>query len=255
MHILNRLSGSNLRAPLLTFRDVHGVIEMSNPIYRVLFITIAAALALPATTFAKPNINFSDTLPVTGGISMAVTSHKLFEIARADNDPYTMITAAKLRRKAGLREVPLPSEEEGGAAHTSDGSALVMSWEEMLGLAVKMSNGNETVASLAEDVRAARSKGVVNGAVYSKARIKPRGKRHYRNLSFEGGKFAEVYAEGHNEANLDMYIYDADGHLICSRTDPSNVSQCGWTPAFTGNFTIVVENKSDQSSSFALMTN
>ena len=230
--------------------------KMSNVISRTFFaLATAAALTVPITTYAKPNISLLDTLRVAGGISMAVTSHKLFEIARQDNDAYAMITAAKLRRKAGLREVPIPSEEEGGKAHTGDEPALVLSWEEMLDLAVKMSNGDETVAELAEDVRASRTKGVVNGAIYSKARIKPRGKRRYRNLAFEGGKFAEVYAEGRGDANLDMYIYDANGHLICSQTDPSSVSQCGWTPAFTGDFTIVVENKSDQSSSFALMTN
>ncbi|MEN0041235.1 MAG: hypothetical protein AAF764_07835 [Pseudomonadota bacterium] len=229
---------------------------MSKLISRFLIVlATATALALPATSYAKPNISLLDALRVAGGISMAITSHKLFEIARQDNDPYAMITAAKLRRKAGLREVPMPSQDVGGDPHTDDAPATILSWQEMLDLAVKMSNGDENVAALAEDVRASRTKGVVNGAIYSKERIRPRGKRSFPDIPFKGGEFAEVYAEGRGEANLDMYIYDAKGHLICSQTDPSNVSQCGWTPTFTSKFTIVVENKSDRSSSFALMTN
>ncbi|MEL6503159.1 MAG: hypothetical protein AAFO61_05585 [Pseudomonadota bacterium] len=212
---------------------------------------LACLLGTPAMADQAPNIS-----PKTGaeaGNLMAL-SRRVFDIARADNDAHGMITAARLRKKAGLQEQDRAGEDDGGGDHTGEASGL-LTWQAMLDEAVKRSVGDETIADLAEDLRAQKSKGVVNGAIYSKARVKPRGKRRYRNIAFAGGRFAEVYSEGRGDANLDMFIYDGSGHLVCSQTDPSNISQCGWTPSFTGPFTVVIENKSDVTASYALMTN
>lgn len=219
---------------------------------RVLHLALVfGLLAAPAMAEQAPNIS-----PETGAKAqnLMALSRRVFDIARADSDALGMITAARLRKKAGLQETGRAGEDEGGGAHTAEGGD-VLTWQAMLEEAVKRSAGDETIAGLAEDLRAEKSKGVVNGAIYSKARVKPRGKRRYRNLAFEGGRFAEVYSEGRGDANLDMFIYDQSGHLVCSQTDPSNISQCGWTPSFTGPFTVVIENKSDVTASYALMTN
>lgn len=223
---------------------------------RAFYLALLTCLTCaPALAEQGPNIalQVGGETGVKAGNLMAL-SRRVFDIARADKDAHGMITAARLRKKAGLQEQERAGEDEGGSAHTGEGGG-VLTWQAMLQEAVKRAAGDETIAGLAEDLRAEKSKGVVNGAIYSKARVKPRGKRRYRNLAFEGGRFAEVYSEGRGDANLDMFIYDQAGHLVCSQTDPSNISQCGWTPSFTGPFTVVIENKSDATVSYALMTN
>ncbi|MEM9732394.1 MAG: hypothetical protein AAF903_02785 [Pseudomonadota bacterium] len=219
---------------------------------RVFQIALFASLFYsPAMGEQAPNIAPSAG---AGSVSLMVLSRQVFDIARADNDPHGMVTAARLRKKAGLQEQERAGEDEGGQVHTGEGRG-VLTWQAILDEAVKRSAGDETIAELAEDLRVEKTKGVVNGAIYSKARVKPRGKRRYRNIAFAGGRFAEFYSEGRGDANLDMFIYDGSGHLVCSQTDPSNISQCGWTPSFTGPFTVVIENKSDVTASYALMTN
>ncbi len=214
------------------------------------FAPLSTAAAQEQKSMARQSLTSQNS-----SVALVASSQSLFELAMRDRDSYMMITAAKLRKKANLREQAMSSEEVGGQPHSGSPQPALLSWNQMLDAAIKYARGNQTVIGLVEDVRAHREKGVVDGAVYSNATIRPRGKRRYSNLSFQGGQYARVYSVGTNDTNLDMYIFNAKGHLICSQTDPSNISQCGWTPPDTGKFTIVMENKSDITSGYSLVTN
>ena len=211
--------------------------------------------AAQADQTSGPNVRNTDAEKGQSAIWLTVTSTKLFELGLQESDPHLILTAANLRKRANLRWDASAFVRQGAAALPKPKKPILASWQKMLEVAVAMSRGNATVAALAEDIRAQKSKGVLNGAVYSEATIKARDKHRYSNLPFEGGQFAEVFSVARKKINLDMFIFDGNGHMVCSQTDPSNSNQCGWTPSYTGPFTIVVENNSDTSTDYALSTN
>lgn len=179
-------------------------------------------------------------------------SRELHDIAIRNSDPVMMLAAATLRRDAGAKAGDLGGLEADGSGSAAEDA---FDWEAWLDEAVKISGGSQTISGLADDIRSDMSKGVQGGAIYSTAHVKARSSRKYKGIAFVGGQFAEVYSESSGVADIDMFVYDRSGALICSQTDASNVNQCGWTPSATGPFSIVVENKSDVGTDYALMTN
>lgn len=187
--------------------------------------------------------------PTSNGERMALSA-RLYAYSLAESDPIAAINAASIRKSAMLLEgqIGIPDSALGVGKPA-------ISWVEMLSTASKLASGRVDLAALIEDVRAANSKGLITGAIISHAEIKPGGKRTYFDMRFEGGAYAEVYLEGRDQTDIDMFVYNENGDLICAQTDPSPISLCSWTPATTNNFRIVVENKSTLGTHYSLITN
>lgn len=177
-------------------------------------------------------------------------SARLHAYGVAHADPLAAMTAAAIRKSVMLTtgEIGTPDSPPGAGKSP-------LSWKDMLKTASRLANGRSDLEALIDDVRAAKDKGLIPGAIISNAEIGPRGTRRYLDMTFEGGAYAEVYSEGRDLANIDMFVFDEDGELICAETDLSPVSLCSWTPAKTGTFTVVIENKSNTSTWYALITN
>ncbi|PSL19192.1 hypothetical protein [Shimia abyssi] len=185
----------------------------------------------------------------TSAISSLRTSADLFAIAQEQRDPLMMIAAAKLRKTVSLRATE--RAPTGGTAEA--GSAL--DWRDMLKAASAIAADDEMMMELIEDVRVETTKGVADGPVYSVVTIGPRGTDAYDSLPFTGGAYAEVYIEGKGNSDLNLYVYDAQGRLVCSDTDISDIAYCGWRPATTGSFKLEVRNKGEAENRYALITN
>jgi len=54
------------------------------------------------------------------------------------------------------------------------------------------------------------------------------------------------------DADIDMKVYDENGHLIASDTDLDGTPICTWTPRWTGNFRIEIINATSRSVDYAL---
>lgn len=215
------------------------------------FLALLAAVATVASSGALAQAQTGNDQ--ARALEFVRLSRQLHDIALETSDPLMMLAAARLRRNASLTvgEIGVLEPEEGEQAAQED----AFDWQGWLDRAVKMSGGSATIAGLAEDIRADKSKGAWGGGFYSKAHVKARDSRKYSDVRFVGGEFADVYAEGAGSADIDMFIYDRKGALVCSQTDASNVNQCGWTPPETGPFSIIVENKSDFGTDYSLMSN
>ncbi len=181
-------------------------------------------------------------------------SGQLFEIALQERDPLLMISAAKLRKSVPLTPVeraPLNADQapDDVAPHAP------ISWQDMLDTAAAVAPDNATIAGLIADVSGETTKGVASGQVYSIAKIRKGGRDRYPPLTYEGGKYAAVYVEGAGGSDLNLFVRDEKGRLVCSDTDISAIAYCGWSPAQSAGFTIEVANKSGPSSSYSLITN
>lgn len=59
---------------------------------------------------------------------------------------------------------------------------------------------------------------------------------------FYAGETAYIYVNGDGDTDLDLYVYDENGNLIDSDTDPGDFCLCSFTPKWSGTFTIKVKN-------------
>jgi hypothetical protein len=75
------------------------------------------------------------------------------------------------------------------------------------------------------------------------------------NVTFNGGSRAAVAIYGDGDTDLDLYVYDQNGNLICRATGRGDAEACRWTPRWTGPFRIEVRNLGGMSNRYRLATN
>lgn len=175
-------------------------------------------------------------------------SRVMYDEGVANRDPLLVLAAARLRRTVGLIQSDRTAEGGGSAGD-------YLAWQDMLDQADAFAAGDELMLGLIEDERATRSKGVTNGPVYNIASLGGKGSDTYRNVPFDGKKYAEVYVEAKGNQDINVYIYDAQNRLVCSDTDVSAIAYCGWRPRESGAFSVKVTNESGAGAEYSLMTN
>jgi hypothetical protein len=74
-------------------------------------------------------------------------------------------------------------------------------------------------------------------------------------IDFYGGEYAEVAIVGDGDTDLDLFIYDENGNLIASGESYSDTEVVGWTPRWTGTFTVEVHNLGSVYNDFGLGSN
>jgi hypothetical protein len=218
---------------------------------------VVGALAFGGqAAFAEEGTNVSQDAVKTGTpvAKLYAMARDLVDYGRQNNDALSLIVAAQMRQQISLKEVDRKPKTEGSGAADADPTPE-LTVDSILAEAKSISGDDETITALADDVKAAATKGRTVGPGYNVQTLPGASIDSYDGVSFDGGKYAEVYAEGSGRTNLDLYIYDENGNLICSDTDGSDVSYCGWTPRWTGAFTIKVINRGDASNRYALITN
>ena len=173
----------------------------------------------------------------TGPLKTAELSARVHAAGLATGDPLILLTAAQLRKEAGL-----PPD-------------LPLSADAILTEAEALAAGDPALLALIGDIRADKAKGVASGPIYHFAAL-PAGEAETRApMPFRGGEYAEAYVEAAPGADLNLTVLDADGHVVCTDGDRSHIAYCGWTPAAAGSFTLKVENKGPMGADYALMTN
>lgn len=186
---------------------------------------------------------------------IAALSAELFIAGVEADDPLLVIAAAKLRKGLELKQTERVPDKDMAAPEEDLGDASPISWEEILKSAVAMAPEDDIITGLAEDIRAERSKGVKSGQLYSITTIRDGGTDTYPPMVYRGNEYADVYIEGKNGANLDLFVYDSRDRLVCSDTDISAIAHCGWTPVLDSRFTIVVKNLGRGATGYSLITN
>ena len=208
---------------------------MTRPLMTALALSVAFALPLKAEPLSP--------------VKTAELSARLYEAGLEARDPLLVLSAAKLRKQINPEQTD--RSPEGGSA--AEGALL--GWSEMLTRAEELAVGDDALLGLIDDVRAETSKGVVTGPVYNIGNLAAGRSDKYPTISFRGGEYAEVYVEATTSVNLNLTVVDAQGRLVCSDSDVSHIAYCGWRPAESGGYALVVENKGAAATGYALMTN
>src|SRR5437773_530020 len=72
------------------------------------------------------------------------------------------------------------------------------------------------------------------------------------NITFEGGKVAEVAIVGDGRTDLDLFVYDASGKLIRQGIGPIDIESLSWVPPSTQTYRVVVVNLGGSANRYAL---
>lgn len=204
--------------------------------HKSLIAAMTASVLLPAA--AAPG----DLPP--GTLREAALSAELYARGVEAEDALMVLSAARLRKALGAR--PAEGTGEGGA---------FLDWRAMLDAGRALAEGDPALAALAGDIAAEKARGVATGPIYRIAAIPPGTGAEPVELTFSGGTYAEAYVEAAPGIDLDLYVRDGLGRLVCADTGGHNVGYCGWTPVEDGSFTLEVVNGSDEPAEYTLMTN
>lgn len=188
--------------------------------------------------------------PPISAVAALVKSRTMFDEGLATRDPYLMFAAAAVRRSVPLDPVPA---DTGVTAYVAP---QVIGWSAMLDEA-EMLIGTSDGALLAEiaDFRSMNMRGVSTGAMFRNATIAPGAATEFDAIAFDGPAAAEVYVEGVEAADLNLFVYDEAKALICADEDTSYIAHCFWETEAPGAYVIKVVNGGAIASSYALITN
>jgi hypothetical protein len=82
----------------------------------------------------------------------------------------------------------------------------------------------------------------VGGARVGQMRVGAYNTRTFNPITFVGGEQAAVVVQGDGDTELHLRVYDAGNHLIDDDTCQTDRCVALFTPRWTGDFTISVEN-------------
>jgi hypothetical protein len=194
-------------------------------------------------------VEAAETSPGVGALrlSAAVAEH-----GRAAKDPVSLIVAASIRAKVAVRAVERRPEGSPSTEAVEPGRDPGV--EALLDEAVTLSGRDATIVAMADDVRAAKTKGRVDGVAESVAVVRGAGTDWYRKLAFDG-TYAEAYAELIGDGRVTISVWDEKGNLVCKDPNPSTYSYCGWNPGVTGRYDVRIENLGSKPVRYRISTN
>ncbi|MEZ5666721.1 MAG: hypothetical protein R3F55_04655 [Alphaproteobacteria bacterium] len=218
-----------------------------------------AALALLAGAAQAESVTNADTGASLDDAAIAAVqdmglAQQLAAQGLESGDAILLIAAARIANQVAAvsNDDMVPRDPEMGSG---EGSPGLHTAAEMLAAARELAGDRPDLIGLIEDAEAEGSRGSVYGSGYYDGYIDG-GINLYYDEAFYGGEQAVVTLQGHNPSDIDLWIYDEYGNLICSSTGYSSNESCSWTPRWTGDFTIRVENEGHpQGTYFTLWTN
>ena len=74
-------------------------------------------------------------------------------------------------------------------------------------------------------------------------------------INFYGGELARIGVVGDGDTDLDLYVYDQNGHEIVRDTSSGPDSLVQFVPRWTGAFRVRIVNLGYVYSNYVLMTN
>jgi len=83
---------------------------------------------------------------------------------------------------------------------------------------------------------------LVGGPVYDHREIVEAYSTDVYWLEFYGGELASIAVYGDGDTDLDLYVYDQWGNLICTDADYTDVMFCNFVPYRTGEYRVEIQN-------------
>lgn len=191
--------------------------------------------------------------PAQPPVSLFDAAMQLADLGREQEDPILLIAAARAVVSVGRT----PSEDEAEIGEVApeeepksadDEAAAAAGPEEQIDLVDRLladarlyARGDEAVLAAITETETLASRGTVRGPRSRDMRLNPRRYREFVER-YRGGQLAEAAIVGLGYTDVDLYVYDQNGNLVCRSISINDREYCRWTPLWNGNFRIRVVN-------------
>lgn len=228
---------------------------------------LSMPVLVPGAAFAQDETgaNLSDTKPDKVSDSDQATARyslaqEVADYGRESGAAVALLLAGEMVRGIDVTEVTREKTSEtveqvadAGQGDTSE-APLALDSDMLFAEARRLAGPDQ--ALLARIDRAANQslRGRIGGPTVHYDRVNARTRDVY-NISFRGGNLAHLAVRGDGDTDVDLFVYDENGNLVCSDTDSSDNMHCDWTPSWTGNFRVVLDNLGSVYNAYRLETN
>ncbi len=218
----------------------------------IVFLCSTASSGPPSAQDGINQTDGNDKAAPSPELNYRALSSQLAAVAGDQSDPVLMLAAARLE---DMSTTETTSREKTSEANGDDGNGG--SKEEsgsLYEMAENLAGTNELLLALIESSSVESPKGRRSGAASHVDRVLAHQTDNY-TISFQGGRRAEIAVVGDGDTDLDLYVRDHNGNLICSDTDYTDRNYCSWYPAWSGSFQVAVENLGNVWNQYYLTTN
>ncbi len=232
----------------------HSILALAGGIALLFSVgALAAEEAKEKGTNSDPEAKPPVTEAVTAIQNLALAG-QLVTYGDQAKDPLALILAARIMKSTPTQAAEHPKEGETVPADAKKEGGNKRDVSEILNRAKTLAAGRQDLLAMIADVDAITAKGRVGGPGAIRTAVAARGTDQFK-IKFRGGQQAIVVAEGDGDTDLDLFVYDENGHLICQDINYDDTVICGWTPRWTGNFTVRVVNRGRVYNRYTLVTN
>jgi hypothetical protein len=176
-------------------------------------------------------------------VVMAQLADQLITYGDRNKDALALITAARIQNQIGVQFQK--SERKHGRTPPKDAKgdkpgrdhATAASLER----ARQYAGGRKDLIALADEAAKTGARGAVRGPRGWTERVQA-GMYDYYSIAFNGGELARFGISGDGDTDLDLFVKDEYGNVICRQEGPTDDEMCSWVPKWTATYRIEVHN-------------
>lgn len=180
---------------------------------------------------------------------VAHLAHSLARYGDKTKDPVAMIAAARMLGSTGAQD---KAPERASKGKPVDKPGADMSVAGLVARAKTYAGDRKDLVALADDAASSASRGPAQGPIRHVDTVNRRTNDIF-NVVFNGGEAAYVGISGDGDTDLDLYIFDENGNLICRSVRAGDDEGCSFRPRWTGRFRIEVRNLGDVYNRYVLV--
>ena len=216
--------------------------------------TIAGATFRAGSQSEDVNTSDKEESAADQNIAYLTVSSDLARIAEESRDAILMLAAARLQAMVVTEEETRSKTSEGQSEDTA--VEAKPEDENLYALAEEFAGTNEQLHAVIEASKSSTvaTRGNTRGATVHYDRVLSHSTDDYR-IRFEGRRLAEIAVIGDGDTDLDLFVYDENGNLVCDDIGYTDQAYCSWTPSWTGTFRVEIENLGGVYNAYGLLTN
>ncbi|WP_147393930.1 MULTISPECIES: hypothetical protein [Alcanivorax] len=218
-------------------------------------LSVLAAVVAPGQVIADKKVGENldtetkvESSPAMDALSLSAS---LEAIGREKKDALLLAAALRLQQSVAVDSESRDKTVEGVSDKPSQKPDQVALAE----LAKQYAGENPlllSVVAMASDTVVSR--GAHYGAIGHHDRVYA-GTTDVYDITFTGGRQAEILIRGDGDTDLDLFVFDENGNAICSDTMRDDRPYCAWNPRWTGEFQVQVKNLGPVYNNYVLLTN
>lgn len=224
-------------------------------------LLVSSILAFLPGMDARAEINIEEKAaesyePMSGAETLAMAA-TLFETGLEANDPILVIAAAKLSASVSTEEIGAepsaePIDDAEPVAEASAADAAPPGTEEMIAAARDLAADNAALLAMIDEIDTVATRAPVRGTLTGTKRLPPR-TQHSFDVQLRARERTTISIDGGNDGNLDLFVYDENGNLVCQSRRYSDQERCTVRPRWRGFFRIVVRNSTRRTNTYRIV--